>query len=477
MLAALERSAPSIFGAKTMRKFILVLALSIFPLFSSAQTTGGVIYATNYGVLCNGTADDTAGINSAIAAASNGNTVQLPGASAICKISSTIVIPSGVTLAGAGLSQALPLDTAPAPTKLLWAGANNVAIITCRTGSYDCGLRDILIDGQATAPFTAVGPYCVTVGAVMGAHIENVGCQNVGWGFLFQNDGAGGSDYFEWGHFSNLRVLNSYNAFYFDGQTNGAVTNTNLYDLFAWNFYGTGITLTASLDDVKLHGEYLSTTQSGAVGIYINPANTSNGPAAANIIDNLTMDVFAPATTIVCNQTGGIYNVIKGQLFGGSINEPVINPGCLLDLDVMNVGAMPMVQSIYPIWSNPAMTAGASTSYGMLDGSAFTLFNPGAYSNLFHRNAGPIVKVDWVTVWVPQSSTGSIRLFDPTNSTNIATVTPGTMGQAETTIDITAYVMAHWVSGEYEPILETAGNGAVGPTIYKSFLRVTTLAY
>lgn len=464
---------------KNPMRNIFVLLLAAFISFCAAAQSrpGDPIYATDYGVKCDGSTDDTANLKTALTAANNGNKVLLPGAGAKCKISSTITIPSGVTLAGAGLSQALPLDTAPAPTTLTWAGANNVAIVTCATGSFDCGLRDVLINGNAAAPFTAIGPYCVTVGAVMGAHIENVGCENVGWGFLFQNNGDSGADYFEWGHFSNLRVLNSYNAFYFDGQTSGAVTNTNMYDLFAWNFYGAGITLTASLDDIKLHGEYLSTAQSGAVGIYINPANTSSGPASANIIDNLTMDVFAPATTVVCNQTGGIYNVIKGQLLGGSINEPVINPGCLLDLEVMNLNQMSMVQSIYPIWSNPAFTAGASTTFGELDGSAFALFNPSAYNNTFQYNAGPIVKVEWVTVWVPQSSGGSIRLFDPTTSSTISTVTPGSSGQIETTVDITPYVMAHWTSGEYEPILETAGNGTIGPIVYKSFLRVTTLAY
>ncbi|GAB2583220.1 hypothetical protein GCM10027066_25880 [Dyella jejuensis] len=316
----------------------------------------------------------------------------------------------------------------------------------------------------------------------MGGNFEHIACENAGIAFLFQNTGDGdpGQDFFNHGRFDHLRALNVYDAFYFDGGPAtgyGSVSDTDMYNLFAWNFYGAGIMWVQGMDDIKLHGVYLSTGQSGAVGVFINPNNVSEGAPAANLIDSLTMDVSQPATTIICNQTGGIYNIIKMQLVGGLVNEPVINSGCLLALSIENIGALPMTQQIYDIWASPTITGNVATGYNPIDPSAFALFKPVAYSNMFQYGAGPIVSVEWVTQWLPNSAAGSIELMDGSNSGAIATATPGTTGPTETAIDITAYVKQHWAVGEQKAILLTAGNGKVGPTILKSFLRVTTTAY
>lgn len=97
----------------------------------------------DFGAKCDGTTDDAAAINVALAAAGRsgqGGTVML-GATAMCRFGHTLTVPDGVNLAGLGLhsSQLKPLSTSFSP-QISVAGANSrLSTFQLLAGASDIG--------------------------------------------------------------------------------------------------------------------------------------------------------------------------------------------------------------------------------------------------------------------------------------------------------------------------------------------------
>ena len=94
-----------------------------------------------YGAAVNGTTNDLAAINSAVAAASaaGGGTVLFPG---LCGVRGPVVVPSNVTLAGIG-----PVRSG-LKAIATWSGT---AVISCGSGVSYVTIRDMTVDGNSLA--------------------------------------------------------------------------------------------------------------------------------------------------------------------------------------------------------------------------------------------------------------------------------------------------------------------------------------
>lgn len=139
-----------------MRRALLLLLL-----FSPAGETYDVI---NYGAVCNGLTDDTAGVQAAVGAAcaGGGGTVALPHG-ATCRVFSTIAVPCGnvyITGGGPG-STRLMLDFPSGPgvifgaqaTDILDVGIREMTILPGQTRTSGPG---VLLDGTQRALVTDV---------------------------------------------------------------------------------------------------------------------------------------------------------------------------------------------------------------------------------------------------------------------------------------------------------------------------------
>lgn len=136
------------------------------------------INVKSFGATGNGTTDDTAAINSALAfvAAQGpfaGGTLYMPVGT--YKTTSTIVIPSFVTIQGDGGKGDGPFLTAPSPT-IIHGTHNGIAVLSL-VGSYCVHLKDIEVYGdQTTTPKTGILMGRFTNLASAGTHtLDNIG--------------------------------------------------------------------------------------------------------------------------------------------------------------------------------------------------------------------------------------------------------------------------------------------------------------
>jgi len=208
---------------------------------------GGVFNVMAYGATGNGSTDDTAAINAAIAAASSGDIVYLPGGT--YKVSSPIVIPPCITFEGAtrtfwypsegGTSNGVLGPTSrimPSSSFSTTATVNGssvtlngvIALVEEHTGGYSSGsanqtIKNIIVDGaNLTGGNTIDGFY--TYGSVMGVTMSGCGATNVG------------------GH----GIETAYAAVYGEGY--GFLNELEMTDCVFYNCGGDGVHLVATAD-------------------------------------------------------------------------------------------------------------------------------------------------------------------------------------------------------------------------------------
>lgn len=145
----------------------------------------GFVTPQDYGALGNGTNDDTAAINSALAAvfANGGGMVLLPSGAYL--VSGTISIPPYTFLVGQS-AITLNLFTTPPPTlsrivaSASWAPSSSAGVISIlsktpggwSTNTAACGLRSVMIDGSLNANTNL---NCINmVGPVYDVHLDDV---------------------------------------------------------------------------------------------------------------------------------------------------------------------------------------------------------------------------------------------------------------------------------------------------------------
>lgn len=216
-----------------------------FTTLKAKITNSGTFNPAAYGALCDGSTDDTASFNSAIAAATTGGTILVPASASGCFLASALTISgNNVTLQGDGWSY----GAQQAPSTLLFAaGVNGVvasgnafAIKNIVVKSLDSGANS-----DIGVHFTGGRPYAeqVTVWSFGGAGFD--------W------DSTGGKNVDHW-YAAALRALSNFgDGFLFVGGT-----DTNA---------GTGINMDASLN--------------GGIGFNLSSSgvneNTFIGPLAA----------------------------------------------------------------------------------------------------------------------------------------------------------------------------------------------------
>jgi len=126
-----------------MRKLLLLLATASASMTGAAAAPPALIYAGNYGAQCDGSNDDTAAINSAIAAAihAGGVIVQLPAG--FCLTSAPLKINRGVILQGSGIGVASGVGNSGGTVLRSTKPFGDVISITAEGGVI---VRDFAID-------------------------------------------------------------------------------------------------------------------------------------------------------------------------------------------------------------------------------------------------------------------------------------------------------------------------------------------
>jgi hypothetical protein len=114
--------------------FLLAAALGANLSFSQGNTTGNTVNATSYGVQCNGSADDTGAINTALSTA-GGRTILFP--SGVCLYSGGGTLSAGTTIVGAGRNATVIKATSPNATLFNVVG-------------YGAGIRSIKFSAAVT---------------------------------------------------------------------------------------------------------------------------------------------------------------------------------------------------------------------------------------------------------------------------------------------------------------------------------------
>ncbi|MDP9973274.1 hypothetical protein J2W39_004521 [Variovorax paradoxus] len=131
---------------KYLRTFgVLVAVLSASCAFAQGNTIGNAINVTTFGVQCNGTADDTGAINTALSTA-GGRTLIFPAG--VCRYSGGGVLSNGTTIVGAGRN-----------ATVIRATTSNATLFN--VGGYGAGIRSIKFN--AAVPQTG-GSYVVLSG-------------------------------------------------------------------------------------------------------------------------------------------------------------------------------------------------------------------------------------------------------------------------------------------------------------------------
>jgi hypothetical protein len=164
---------------------------------------GQVFNVMAYGATGNGTTDDTAAINAAIAAASSGDIVFLPGG--LYKVSSPIVIPPCITFQGAMRTFWYPSEGGTSngvlgPTSRIMGSSSFstnatvngstvplngiVALVEEHTGGYTSGsanqvIKNIIVDGSNLPHGNSIDGF-YTYGSIMGVTMSGCGATNVG---------------------------------------------------------------------------------------------------------------------------------------------------------------------------------------------------------------------------------------------------------------------------------------------------------
>lgn len=121
----------------------------------SAPLFGGIVYASSYGMLCNGSSNDTTSLTNAITAAGSNGIVQLPLTSSPCLVNITIATnsPSNVWLRGMGRRSTILQPYSNAPVITIDSTSGQVQSVTVTDmGFYNNGFTSpaIYLKGSTT---------------------------------------------------------------------------------------------------------------------------------------------------------------------------------------------------------------------------------------------------------------------------------------------------------------------------------------
>lgn len=188
---------------------------------AGSSASGGVdwinVKSAPYNAVGNGVADDTAAINSAIAALNSstyGGVLYFPAGTYKITSSLTTVTKNGVTFVGDN-----PYASTIAPTGISPSGDNGIISFKSSTSGsrlYDCGISNLQI-------------YCYSMSSGTVVNIDYT------WDFLV----------------SNVEIVNCYNGFYIRQANTTRITNTRvqiIYGSYGIKMYGDGTTRNGEVD-------------------------------------------------------------------------------------------------------------------------------------------------------------------------------------------------------------------------------------
>ena len=262
----------------------------------------GFYYATDYGVTADGVTDDTSAIQTALNVAGvTGGSVFLPGGT--CLIGSTITIPTGVVLEGAGgVAQIALADPTFYPSRLKWTGSSSTGIIVDTDAfTQGSGIRNLTIDGSVSSGSVDTSMLkAIRLQSGYQHVLINVGMQNVGVGVSMEPSYGSAQPLIEniWSNNVSMHLVN----IGFDIGPNVPVVDRNATGSFALNATAIPISNTAgyttamSLFDISKpsalgpggRGIPITAVNAG-VGVTISSTDGYNGATAASAgaIDHL----------------------------------------------------------------------------------------------------------------------------------------------------------------------------------------------
>jgi hypothetical protein len=474
----------------------------------------------DFGAVGDGVTDDTAAIQAAITAvaAAGGGVVFVPRGTYV--ISSTLNIPATVYLRGEGeghnFSTGVGVAWGTSPTyvtRLLWGGGLVASsMVAFADGVFDAGISDIALDGARSvanittwqADFNASTFLVPTLNGIhstsnLRIHIERVAIQNVNVGVLF--DSAPG-------HVNGFNIYEGLTVFTCNiglrmfGLSTAAIANHSFTNLAIIGYYNRGVDFLAWVDSNHFENCYFATSIVPSVMVWYNSTvpGSTNGVGFNNFLNVIT-DLNNPSPgdngmrSVVCGYTEPGYSYMTGFISGTNVDPslyPEIRAGGLFLWSLATAPSYTV--SEHTLWAGGAKVGSIAVGWNYLDLGACTFWNTNHWNSLYStaalvanfKPASKIVRVDWVTYWDPGSSGGGIRLLNDGAGTVLGTqIAPGAAGVLESMQDVTDAFLRlaggatpnYVTPNDFRIMLQTAANGAVGPTIYKSFLRVITSSF
>jgi hypothetical protein len=465
-----------------------------------------------------GSTNDYAAVAAAITwvAANGKGIVDFPAGTT--KINTGLVVPSGVTLRGAGggenwaTGSGVAWGTSPTwVTRLLWGGGYVSAnMVLFADGVFDGGISDMHLDGGLSlsnittyqADFNA-GTFLqpslngLRITSTLRTIVSRVTIQNITTGVLMDTATTHVSGF---NVFEKFAVFTCNHAVRMFGLSAAAVANTSFKDCVFTGYYNRGVDFIAWCDSNYFQNIYMSTSIAPSVGIWYNSSvpGADNG-VGFNNFTNLIMDLFNPSPadngmrSVICGYTDPGYSTITGFISGVVNSVPSLYPEIRANgrLVWSQATAQNHTVSVIPLWAGGAKTGSSSATLGAFDLGALTFWNSNHWSSLYStlplvanfKPASKIVRVDWITYWNPGSTTGTIRLVNDGSGAALSTnITPGSASIRQSMQDVTSFFLPlaggatpnYVTPNDFRIALQSAGNGTTGPTIYTSFLRVIT---
>jgi parallel beta-helix repeat protein len=262
MTTVVHNDGDRLSGAQASAKLVAPLLASEFTTsatYTAAWRDKGaqVFNILTYGAVGNGIADDRSAIQAAIDAAfaAGGGVVFAPAAT--YRITSSVTVKSGVTIAGAGWTTIFLMDGA-------WAASNGCFVAGVAGAVSQIGFRDFQIEGQKAGKAitsTARGIYVERAAGVRITRVKIKDCSHAG---IFFNGGC-----------SDI-VINGAQIFGGGDNTNGAYANGIRFDI------GLDAGGTSPTTDAIVTGCTLVSITDSSIGVH---NNVSGVTIAGNTID------------------------------------------------------------------------------------------------------------------------------------------------------------------------------------------------
>ncbi len=484
-----------------------------------------VFHGADYGVVGNGSTDDTTKINELIYAvyAAGGGIAQL--AYGDHKISGQINLLNGVTLQGMGwgpgwdtlnsVNYPTRYGVAKYGTRLSWYGTVSstpppqmvsFGVIGLNTPVTGAALKHIDLDGRMTGSLTVNMVRGVRFCGSIDNAIENVSIKNVGQAVAVVADPTTyGTAPYQYAllcvenTFTHIRIFKAHTGFYFEGAGSdftifGAAANSTGHDIIIWFPTYAGFEFYQWCDNNRFDNVFVQGGDTNAFGILVNPANVvDNGCSVITFSDTIiTKPGGGSGKALVVGNTNGTPFSFGGNIIGETqINY---NNGAIVYMTnkgfpTNSISWLPIVAGS-PIAGNPAnaynyISSGPASAYFSISDYCFGDAWAGyTLADKVFITAQNIQKVIWYTHWHTGSTSGGIALLDPDNANaQMGVHVPGVVESNQfSEIDVTSYILniapggngaASWLFQlNRRAGLAAKGDGTTAATIYKSFLKI-----